>query len=210
MDCRVCLAASCFHSICARGSWFTRKSPDPKIIIIALLHWKLSLRQVNHRNSLPSTPHSNTSSLQTPKAPLLYALLDCLLRILVSNCFPEFPNIKPLNSTKAQRAAALQEFIHRNKACTLNQTRPSAQLQQQMLNADTRRNKLSYIYLVTETSVETLLLWINVYIGAKAKPSRSFNCLLLTNFHLMTITTRRQEFDTFCNQSVWFPGHFSV
>lgn len=62
-----------FHAFTAsvqQGPDPQRKLLDPKVII-ALLHRNLSLRQVNHRNSLTSTPHSNTSSLQMPKAPLL-------------------------------------------------------------------------------------------------------------------------------------------
>lgn len=67
------IGCALFHAFTAsvqQGPNPQGKLLDPKVII-ALLHWKLSLRQVNHRNPLPSTLHSNTSSLQMPKAPLL-------------------------------------------------------------------------------------------------------------------------------------------
>lgn len=122
-----------WNPLCIVGYTLLLQGPDPQRkllhpkVIIAVVHWKLSLRRYTteilfHLYHIPVLPASKCPRHH------FYVLLDCLLRILMSNCFPKFPKIKPLNSTKAQRAAVLQELVHTNKACILHQTRSSAQL----------------------------------------------------------------------------------
>lgn len=135
-----------------------RKLPDPELII-SLLHWKLSLRQVNHRNSLPSTPHSNTSSLQMPEA-----LLLCIAWLPPKNpceqlffLLPQDQASELYKSSKGCSPAGIHPqkqslYIAPDKAFGPT---PLSQLQQQMLDADVCRNKLSYTYLITEALVET-------------------------------------------------------
>ena len=124
---KVCLFVSCLHNRSTTGSWSTNKTYS------------------NNHSSPPQKPFpkagkpERSSSLYTT---LQYFQPPNAQRITSVHCltaswgslwaivFLSLPttSLWTVQMLKGLVHAALQEFIHRNRACTLCQTRPSAQL----------------------------------------------------------------------------------